>query len=197
MYAYIKGTLTYHSPTYVILEAGGIGYEVNISLHTYDELPASKECCLYTYLAVREDAQVLYGFSSTAEKQLFSHLISVSGIGPNSARMILSYTEPPQLKQAIIEGNLSLLKSIKGVGPKSGQRIIVELQDALKKESGDSAAPASEAVQSSNDYQQAREGLIMLGFKQEEAEKALTKVMQKNETEHSTESLIKNALKIL
>ena len=187
MYAYIKGTLTYHSPTYVILEAGGIGYEVNISLHTYDELPASQECCLYTYLAVREDAQVLYGFSSTAEKQLFSHLISVSGIGPNSARMILSYTEPPQLKQAIIEGNLSLLKSIKGVGPKSGQRIIVELQDALKKESGDSAAPASEAV----------EGLIMLGFKQEEAEKALTKVMQKSETEHSTESLIKNALKIL
>lgn len=196
MYAYIKGTLTYHSPTYVILEAGGVGYEVNISLNTYDELPTSQECCLYTHLAVREDAQVLYGFMSTAEKHLFTHLISVSGIGPNSARMILSYTTPGQLKQAIIDGNLSLLKSIKGVGPKSGQRIIVELQDALKKEAGAGAATTAEAVTGNTDYQEAREGLVMLGFKQEEAEKALGKVMQQD-TENSTEALIKNALKIL
>lgn len=197
MYAYIKGELTYHSPTYVIIEANGVGYEVNISLNTYDQLPTSQACRLYTYLAVREDAQVLYGFADTAEKHLFTHLINVSGIGPNSARMILSYTTPSQLKQAIIDGNLSLLKAIKGVGPKSGQRIIVELQDVLKNEAGEGGEPVSPAGSANADYQQAREGLIMLGFKQAEAEKALSKVMQEQETNESTEALIKSALKIL
>jgi Holliday junction DNA helicase RuvA len=196
MYAYIKGQLAYHSPTYVILEANGVGYEVNISLNTYEQLPSGEACCLYTYLAVREDAQLLYGFATIAEKQLFTNLISVSGIGPNSARMILSYTTPDQLKDAIIDGNLSFLKSIKGVGPKSGQRIIVELQDVLKKEAGERGQEAPESSGSAN-HQEAREGLVMLGFKQAEAEKALSKIMQESEVPTTTESLIKKALKIL
>ena len=196
MYAYIKGQLAYHSPTYVILEANGVGYEINISLNTYEQLPASADCCLYTYLAVREDAQLLYGFAAVAEKQLFTNLISVSGIGPNSARMILSYTTPPQLKEAIIDGNLSFLKSNKGVGPKSGQRIIVELQDVLKKEVGDSGQQAVESSGSAN-HNEAREGLVMLGFKQAEAEKALNKIMQDPEAPTATDALIKKALKIL
>lgn len=196
MYAYIKGQLAFHSPTYVILEANGVGYEVNISLNTFEHLTPSEDCCLYTYLAVREDAQLLYGFATVAEKQLFTHLISVSGIGPNSARMILSYTTPAQLKDAIIDGNLSFLKSIKGVGPKSGQRIIVELQDVLKKEVGEKGQEAHESSGSAN-HQEARESLVMLGFKQAEAEKALSKIMQEPEVPTSTESLIKRALKIL
>ncbi len=196
MYAYIKGTLAYHSPTYVILEANGVGYEINISLNTYEQLPTSADCCLYTYLAVREDAQLLYGFATTAEKSLFIHLISVSGIGPNSARMILSYSNPSNLKQAIIDGNLSFLKAIKGVGPKSGQRIIVELQDVLKKAVGEVEQQTKESKSSAN-LPEAREGLVMLGFKQSEAEKALNKIIQESEEALTTENLIKKALKIL
>lgn len=196
MYAYIRGKLTYHTPTYVILETNGVGYEINISLNTYEQLPASEECCLYTYLAVREDAQLLYGFAQVSEKQLFTHLISVSGIGPNSARMILSYTNPANLKQAIIDGNLSFLKAIKGVGPKSGQRIIVELQDPLKREIGESDQQAEQRSASAN-FREASEGLVMLGFKQAEAEKALSKITQEQEAPINTETLIKKALKIL
>ena len=197
MYAYITGELTYKSPTYVIIETNGIGYEVNISLTTYDQIVNLNDCKLYTHFAVKEDAQVLYGFYQQDEKQLFEHLINVSGIGPNSARMILSSTGPDAIKKAIIDGNVSLLKSIKGIGAKSGQRIIVELQDVLKKQYREESAEALAQSGGNQYYEEAQQGLVMLGFKKEEADKALSKVMKQGSSEMNTEELIKHALKIL
>ena len=197
MYAYIKGALTYKSPTYVILEAAGIGYEINISLTTYDQVVNLDECRLYTHLAVREDAHVLYGFYQEDEKKLFGFLINVSGIGPNSARMILSSIGPTDLKKAIIDGDVSLLKSVKGVGPKSGQRIIVELQDLLKKQYAEESGGEPTLATGNKNYEEAIQSLVMLGFKKDEADKALHKVMKQGGQELTTEDLIKHALKIL
>ncbi len=195
MIAFIQGKLAYKSPTYVIIETEGIGYEINISLNTYDKISHLDNCQLFTHLAIKEDAHTLYGFYEGAEKRLFRHLISVSGIGPNSARMILSSLNHEDLKKAIIDGNVSLLKSIKGIGAKSGQRIVVELQDVLKKHSEEEGG--IEATSSTNDFEEAQQGLVMLGFKKEEAEKALHKIYKEKGQGLTTEDLIKHALKIL
>lgn len=197
MIAYIKGDLTYKSPTYVFVESQGIGYEVNISLNTYDKIVNLENCQLHTHLAIKEDAHILYGFYDEAEKKLFKHLISVSGIGPNSARMILSSVAHLELRKAIIQGDVSLLKSVKGVGAKSGQRIVVELQDVLKKQNEEEVGVAGDEEGSSIDLEEAQQGLVMLGFKKDEAEKALKKILHQKGENLTTEDLIKHALKIL
>lgn len=198
MIAYIKGKLNFLCPTYVVLETGGIGYHIHISLHTYSELVkqpphADQPVKLFTFFHVKEDAHTLYGFSEEGERRLFSHLISVSGIGPNTGRMILSSVSPAELEEAIIEGNVNLIKSVKGIGPKSAQRIILELQDKLKKEGRSSLiqAPASATAR-----EEALSALVMLGFSRIAGEKALTAVL-KDAVDAPVELLIKKALKLL
>src|SRR6201996_3680806 len=161
MYAYISGKLVFKGPTYVVIEAGGIGYQINISLNTYSSIADQENCKLYTWMHVKEDAHTLYGFAEEGERRLFLHLISVSGIGPNTGRMMLSSITPDEIQSAIVNGNVSLIQRIKGIGPKSAQRIVLELQDKLRKEGSDAltVAPANKTAKD-----EALSALIMLGF---------------------------------
>ena len=194
MYAYIDGKLAFKSPSYVVIDAGGIGYHINISLHTYSLLNNSERCKLYTWLHVKEDGHTLYGFIDEGERRLFLHLISISGIGPNTGRMMLSSITPTEIQAAIISGNVSLIQKIKGIGPKSAQRVILELQDKLKKEGPDTltAAPLNKTAKD-----EALSALVMLGFVRNAAEKVLDQELNKNNGELTVEQLIKYALKNL
>jgi holliday junction DNA helicase RuvA len=192
MYAYIEGKLSFKCPAYVVIDAGGIGYHINISLFTYSNLPAAERCKLYTWLHVKEDAHTLYGFADESERRLFLHLISVSGIGPNTGRMILSSITPSEIQTAIVKGDVPLIQRIKGIGPKSAQRMILELQDKLKKEGPDSltSLPKHNTAE-----EEALSALVMLGFNKSLAEKALAQATKSEAV--SVEQLIKFALKIL
>lgn len=194
MYAYIDGKLVFRCPTYVVIEAGGIGYHINISLNTYAALPEHERCKLYTWLHVKEDGHTLYGFIDEGEKRLFLHLISVSGIGPNTGRMILSSITPAEIQTAIVKGDVPLIQRIKGIGPKSAQRMILELQDKLKKEGPDSliSMPSHNTAKD-----EALSALVMLGFAKSTAEKALDTVTKSATENLSVEQLIKIALKSL
>jgi Holliday junction DNA helicase RuvA len=194
MYAYIEGKLTFKCPTYVVIETGGIGYHINISLFTYSNLPGSERCKLYTWLHVKEDGHTLYGFADEGERRLFLHLISVSGIGPNTGRMILSSITPAEIQTAIVKGDVPLIQRIKGIGPKSAQRMILELQDKLKKEGPDSliSLPKHNTVSD-----EALSALVMLGFSRSLAEKAISQAIKTETGSLSVEQLIKFALKIL
>src|ERR1700753_3307881 len=194
MYAYIDGRLVYKSPSYVVIDAGGVGYHINISLNTYSQLGTAERCKLYTWLHVKEDAHTLYGFIDEGERRLFLHLISISGIGPNTGRMMLSSITPVEIQAAIINGNVSLIQRIKGIGPKSAQRIILELQDKLRKEGSEtlSTAPVAKTVKD-----EALAALVMLGFARNAAEKVLEQEINKSGGTLTVEQLIKFALKSL
>ncbi|WP_207426521.1 Holliday junction branch migration protein RuvA [Pedobacter sp. SYSU D00535] len=194
MYAYIDGRLTFKCPTYVVIEAGGIGYQINISLNTYGKLPADERCKLFTWLHVKEDAHTLYGFIDEGERRLFLHLISVSGIGAGTGRMILSSITPEEIQTAIIKGDVPLIQRIKGIGPKSAQRIILELQDKLKKEG---SASLIDLPAYSNSREEALAALVMLGFAKNAAEKALDNVIKRESESLTIEQMIKSALKVL
>jgi len=170
MYAYIDGKLTFKNPAYVVVEAGGIGYHINISLNTYSALGDAERCKLYTWLHVKEDAHTLYGFADEGERRLFLHLISVSGIGPNTGRMILSSITPVEIQTAIVKADLPLIQRIKGLGAKTAQRLVLELQDKLKKEGADSliSMPQHNTVKD-----EALSALVMLGFAKQTAKKLL------------------------
>ena len=194
MYAYINGKLVFKCPTYVVIDAGGIGYHINISLNTYAELEEKENCKLYTWLHVKEDAHTLYGFFEEGERRLFLHLISVSGIGPNTGRMILSSITPSEIQTAIVKGDVPLIQRIKGIGPKSAQRMILELQDKLKTEGPDSliSMPVHNTAKD-----EALSALVMLGFNKNIAEKALESAIKASAENLSVEALIKIALKSL
>lgn len=194
MYAYINGKLVFKCPTYVEIEAGGIGYHINISLNTYTSLQEKENCKLFTWLHVKEDAHTLYGFYEEGERRLFLHLISVSGIGPNTGRMILSSISPSEIQAAIVKGDVSQIQRIKGIGPKSAQRMILELQDKLKKEGPDSliSMPVHNTAKD-----EALNALVMLGFNKNIAEKSLESTIKATTENLSVEALIKNALKSL
>lgn len=194
MYAYIDGKLVFKSPSYVVIDAGGVGYHINISLNTYSLLGTAERCKLYTWLHVKEDGHSLYGFADEGERRLFLHLISISGIGPNTGRMMLSSITPAEIQAAIISGNVALIQRIKGIGPKSAQRVILELQDKLRKEGPDTliAAPLNKTVKD-----EALSALVMLGFARNAAEKVVEQEINKNGGELSVEQLIKYALKNL
>ena len=193
MFAYISGVITQKSPAYIIIEAGGIGYGINISLNTFSKIQNLAKCKLLTYFHVKEDAQVLYGFAEESERSLFIHLISISGIGPNTGRMVLSSFPPEEIRWAIINGDVRLIQSIKGIGPKSAQRIILELKDKLKKE------PAEEVnfIPAGNNTlkEEALSALIMLGFTKSDAEKSVQKVLKSTPEVEKVEDLLKEALK--
>ncbi len=194
MYAYIDGKLVFKNAAYVVIDAGGVGYHINISLNTYSKLQNSEKCKLFTWLHVKEDAHTLYGFIDEGERRLFLHLISITGIGPNTGRMMLSSITPEEIQNAIISGNVSLIQKIKGIGPKSAQRIILELQDKLKKEGADtlSVTPLNKTAK-----EEALTALVMLGFARNAVEKVLEQEMNKSNGELTVEQLIKAALKSL
>lgn len=193
MYSYIKGSLTYKSPAQVIIEAGGIGYEINISLHTYDHIQQMDSARLYTYFYVKEDIQALYGFATEDEKKLFTLLISVSGIGPNTARMVLSSYPPAEIQEAILNENEQLIKSIKGIGPKTAKRLILELKDKLAKDPATQTGIRS--VTSNTLSEEALSALIMLGFSKIQGEKAIQKSLNQHPGMEKIEDLVKEALK--
>ena len=194
MYNYIDGKLAFKSPAYVIIDAGGVGYHINISLHTYSLLGSHERQKLHVWLHVKEDAHTLYGFADEGERRLFLHLISISGIGPNTARMMLSSITPIEIQAAIINGNVSLIQRIKGIGPKSAQRVILELQDKLKKEGSETLSVAS---LNPSVKDEALSALVMLGFARNAAEKVLEQQMNKMDGPITVEQLIKIALKSL
>ena len=194
MYAYIEGKLAFKGSTYVIIDAAGVGYHINISLNTYSLLPGTERCKLYTWLHVKEDAHTLYGFADEGERRLFLHLISVSGIGPNTGRMILSSITPAEIQAAIVKGDVSQIQRIKGIGPKSAQRLILELQDKLKKEGPDSLISIP---QYNTARDEALSALVMLGFAKAVAEKALDNITKTGGADLSVEQLVKSALKSL
>ncbi len=193
MYEYLNGRLAYKAPTHVVIDVGGIGYHVHISLHTYAQIKDSEQCKLYISFQVREDAHTLYGFAEEGERRLFEHLISVSGIGPNTGRMILSSITPEEIQSAIIQGNVPLIQRIKGIGPKTAQRMVLELQDKLKKQGPDAltVVPKHQSVP-----EEALSALVMLGFARLQAEKVLTSILR-GSPDVTVEALIKEALKKL
>ncbi|ATP57906.1 Holliday junction branch migration protein RuvA [Pedobacter ginsengisoli] len=194
MFAYIDGKLTFKCPAYIVVEAGGVGYHINISLNTYSSLADTERCKIYTWLHVKEDAHTLYGFADEGERRLFLHLISVSGIGPNTGRMMLSSITPNEIQAAIISGDLPLIQRIKGIGAKSAQRLVLELQDKLKKEGTGSliAAPLNNTVK-----EEALSALMMLGFAKPASEKAIDGAVKVGGQDLSVEQMIKLALKNL
>ena len=195
MYDYFEGRLEEKNPAYAVIDVQGVGYFLNISLNTYTKLPEEgHQCKLYAHLVVKEDAMVLYGFSESDERDLFRELITVSGVGAGTARMILSSLNPDEIAEAIVTGNAPQLQRIKGIGQKTAQRIIIDLKDRLSKE----LIPHQKSGFVHNTKrEEALSGLIILGFQKMVAEKALNKVIETKGTALSVEELIRNALKIL
>lgn len=198
MIEYIKGELTEITPALAVIECNGVGYGVNVSLNTYSAIQGKKDVKLYIYEAIREDAYVLYGFASKQERELFLLLITVSGIGGNTARMILSALSPSELCNVISSGNEKLLKTVKGIGLKTAQRIIVELKDKIATIGVDSAMPISTVVSSvqTEIYEEAVSALTMLGFAQAPSQKVVASIL-KEEPDAAVEKVIKLALKRL
>ncbi|MDR0970056.1 MAG: Holliday junction branch migration protein RuvA [Lentimicrobiaceae bacterium] len=193
MYAFIRGKVVEKNPASVVIENNGIGYIINISLNTFSALHNLSEAKLYTYLVVREDAHILYGFIDEAEKELFLHLISVSGVGPNTARMILSSLTTAEATEAIASGDAHLLQSVKGIGGKTAQRIVIDLKDKVSK-----LEVFAEKISSSHNTVKAEalSGLMVLGFNKNTVEKVLDKLLRQH-PEIGVEVLIKESLKLL
>ena len=191
MITHLKGKLVEKSPTEIIVECNGIGYEVKISLNTFSSLSDDEAVFVYTQFIVREDAQILYGFSSKEERQIFNQLISVSGIGPNTAMIMLSSLTPEEVIAAIQNEDVKTIQSVKGIGLKTAQRVIVDLKDKMSK-----IEIASENIFSKNNTNRfdAFTALSSLGFDKKAIDKALDKITTGAE---SVEELIKGALKIL
>lgn len=198
MIEYVKGELTEITPALAVVECHGVGYAINISLNTYSAIQNKKEVKLYIYEAIREDAYVLYGFVTKQERELFLLLITVSGIGGNTARMILSALTPSELCNVISTGNDKLLKTVKGIGLKTAQRIIVDLKDKIAATGIDSTATVSSIATTVNAeiYEEAVAALTMLGFAQAPSQKVVSAIMQEA-PETPVEKVIKLALKRL
>lgn len=195
MYEYIYGAVAESTPTYAVIEAAGVGYFINISLKTYSDIEHEKETKLYVHFIVREDQQTLFGFSTKLERELFRQLISVSGVGGNTARMILSTYSPKELQSIIASENAVLLKNVKGLGLKTAQKIIVELSGKMI-ELGASDMMLPEVASTANNpiYDEAIAALSMLGFQKNASDKVL-KAIFKETPSISVEEAIRAALK--
>ena len=193
MYDYLRGEIAEIVPTYAVIDCGGVGYYVNISLNTYTAIQNLREAKLFVYEAIREDAYTLFGFRDKQEREMFELLISVSGVGPNTARMILSSLTVDDLMSVIASGNSGMLKSVKGIGAKTAQRIIVDLKDKVTGV-GDAAAVAEQG--SGEAYDEAVAALIMLGFTRAAVQKTVGKLLREQPT-LKVEEIIKMALKLL
>jgi Holliday junction DNA helicase RuvA len=193
MIAYLKGEFVNISPASVQVDVNGIGYEVQISLNTYSKIQDQEKGTLHTHLLVREDAHILFGFFDRAEKEMFLQLISVSGIGASTARVMLSYMKPEELARAIINGDVRTLEGIKGIGRKTAERIVLELRDKLAKHTPESNISP---MKNNTLHQDALNALTALGINRLAAEQALKKVLG-NEPNLPVEELIKKTLRIL
>lgn len=194
MYDYIKGKVEELTPTYVVIDNHGVGYVLNISLNSYNALQTQSDVVkVYVYEAIREDAHVLFGFTQKRERELFLLLITVSGVGANTARMILSSLTPSDLEQTIASGNVAVLKSVKGIGAKTAERIIVDLKDKIKL-ADDTLIEVSQV--SNEVFEEAMSALVMLGFTKQMSQKALKKLFTA-EPSISVEQAIKKALKMM
>ena len=197
MIEYIKGELTELTPALAIVEAAGIGYGLNISLNTYSAVQGKKEVKLYVYEAIREDAHQLFGFVSKKERELFLLLISVSGVGPGTARMVLSSLSPAELCNSISTGNERLIKGVKGIGLKTAQRIIVDLRDKIVALGIAQEIPAGGTVEAPVNNQvkdEAVAALTMLGFAPAPTQKVVVKILQE-QPDAAVETVVKLALK--
>lgn len=196
MYDFIEGKIEHANPAFLVLNCNGIGFHLQISINTYEKIKSEKNIRVLTHLAIKEDGHYLYGFFDETERQLFRQLILVNGVGTNTARMILSGQSPTEIISAISTGNLSLLKAVKGVGPKTAQRIILELQDKIGKLS-QSMDPNEFVNAAPKSFDEALLALQALGFQRNIAEKTLLKITNNNKLELSVEFLIKQSLKQL
>lgn len=194
MYAYLEGKFTYKSPAQVYLDVNGIGYEINISLNTFSAIQALQEGRLFTHLQVKEDGHILYGFFDRAEKEMFQFLISVSGVGAATARMMLSSMKSEDVRSAIMQGNVRLMESVKGIGKKTAERLILELKDKVSK---GPATIANIAVTGNNIEQDAITALTALGISRVQAEQAIRKIYVSDPNISQLEELIKKALKAI
>lgn len=192
MFEYIKGTLVEATPTYAVVDCGGVGYYIHISVNTYTKIASEKSVQLFTHQIVREDAHLLYGFFTRSERVLFRQLISVSGIGANTANVMLSSMTTNEIVGAILTENVNAIKSVKGIGLKTAQRVIIELKDKVGAEgSADTFTLASNTVKD-----EALSALVMLGFVKNQVTKVLDKIVAAGGVD-SVEDLIKKALKQL
>ncbi len=193
MIDHLKGRLTEKNPTHVVIECGGVGYFVNISLHTFSNLPEGEQIQLYTHLQVKEDSHTLFGFSSLAEREIFRLLLSVSGIGSSTARTMLSSLTPGQVRDAIANADAATIQGVKGIGAKTAQRVILDLRDkVLKVYDIDEVSVAT----NNTNKDEALSALEVLGFVRKQAEKAVDKAIRQDPT-LSVEGIIKLALKNL
>ncbi|WP_179339178.1 Holliday junction branch migration protein RuvA [Winogradskyella ludwigii] len=193
MITHIEGKLVEKNPTDVVIDCNGVGYFINISLHTFSQIPDQEHLRLYTYLQVREDSQSLYGFSSTVEREIFKLLISVSGIGTNTARTMLSSLTPDQVKEGIAGGDVALIQSVKGIGVKTAQRVIIDLKDKVLKVYG---IDELSSIPNNTHKDEALSALDVLGFNKKQSEKVVDKILQA-QPDAQVEQIIKEALKNL
>lgn len=193
MITHLEGKLVEKNPTDVVIDCNGVGYFINISLHTFSQIPDNENLKLYTYLQVREDSQSLYGFSSKTEREIFKLLISVSGIGANIARTMLSSLTPQQVKEGIAVGDVALIQSVKGIGAKTAQRVIIDLKDKVLKVYG---IDELSVLPSNTHKDEALSALDVLGFNKKQSEKVVDKILQAH-PDALVEQIIKDALKNL
>ncbi len=193
MINHIQGRLVEKNPTDVVIDCNGVGYFINISLHTFSHLPTGENVKLFTHLQVREDAHILYGFSAPAEREIFRLLISVSGVGTSTARTMLSSLSPDQVIDAIVVDDVATIQSVKGIGTKTAQRVLLDLKDKIIKVYGLSGIST---ISSNTNKNEALSALETLGFVRKQAEKVCDKIV-KEDPQASVESIIKQALKNL
>ncbi|WP_223551437.1 Holliday junction branch migration protein RuvA [Aestuariivivens sp. NBU2969] len=193
MITHIQGKLTEKNPTHVVIDCNGVGYMLNISLHTFSQIPDKEQLKLFTHLQVKEDSHTLYGFSSIAEREIFRLLISVSGIGANIARTMLSSLTPKQVREAIATSDVALIQSIKGIGAKTAQRVILDLKDKILKIYD---IDEVSVTKDNTNKEEALSALEVLGFAKKQAERVVEKIV-KNQPDANVETIIKEALKNL
>lgn len=195
MIAYLEGKLVDKDPTYVIVDVGGIGYQVKITLNTFAQVKALDACKIHTHLHVKEDAHTLYGFFEESERKRFLQLISISGVGPSTGLMILSSLSPEEIHSAIVNGDVKTISGVKGIGQKTAQRIILELKDKMSKEELEGQMPAISLSLGNTLKSEALSALTTLGINKAAAEKTIDKIMNETAEQVSLEELIKLALK--
>lgn len=195
MIAYVEGKITQKEPAFVVVEAGGIGYEVRISLNTYEALKDIAQTKLLTHLHIKEDAHTLYGFTNAAERKLFLDLIGISGVGPSTGMVILSSMPSEDIKSAIVNGDVATLQRVKGIGAKTAQRIILELRDRLAKESDEVITSDYVGQDANTATKEALSALITLGINKAAAEKSIIAIVKKHGRQITVEEIIKLALK--
>ncbi|CAI8212839.1 MAG: Holliday junction ATP-dependent DNA helicase RuvA [Bacteroidia bacterium] len=194
MYDFIAGKIDRITPTEVVIDSNGVGYLLHISLNTFEKIKNVSEVKIYAHLIVREDSQTLYGFATTNEREMYIKLVGVNGVGPSTARMILSSLSVDEVISAISNANIAVLKSIKGIGPKAAQRLVVELQDKLGGIGTDSAYQLTGGGQA---MEEASEALLALGFAKQSVNKVLMRITKESGNNLTTEELIKKSLQLL